>query len=577
MTSLLRLAVFSTTCWVLTFGSALNASAQRTSSKSTNVELTTIPTVPVDIVDRVSFFVHADPDFFSLQDLRRYGGNMKIIKEGERLENMKYFSIGREVEVVDDGATCVVDVALGPETMGEPNIKSGPTKGNSAVTTYWAELTHTMPLRVTISDGNGNVIDGFEIDSPNQIQYGNEKVSTMDSGPLGGFTYTQETMTFDSPMDVRNNLYGAEGRRFVRRKAVLMQLSKAINELEDRLFFLETKQSVEIYVGKGKFDYLPLETAQDQALEAFEVMDLDALDGPIATWNEWAAKVDFTSKKPMVSREVAFGMHMNLAVCHLYRDEFALAGAALSAARGLAEGDGGELAKCDELQNRLVKRRRSQISNPSYEIPTKEEVEREKAPDFKDVIGKRSENKDVALIIGGDRYDDMGVILARWKAEAIAGTSEAVASSTAEMTMEQRLGAKLTSTIGGVSLTLSPFADPDLVGRPLPAEVLAIPQLVYLDLTGMKLGELPSNIDELSWLQTLIVSGNELNELPASLANIPNLKRIIARNNNLSDLPAGLERLPELKTIDLKKNNFDDGGIVTTTRRFGEDVKVKFD
>lgn len=143
--------------------------------------------------------------------------------------------------------------------------------------------------------------------------------------------------------------------------------------------------------------------------------------------------------------------------------------------------------------------------------------------------------------------------------------------------MEQRLGAKLTNTIGGVSLTLSPFADPDLVGRPLPAEVLAIPQLVYLDLTGMKLGELPSNIDELSWLQTLIVSGNELNELPASLANIPNLKRIIARNNNLSDLPAGLERLPELKTIDLKKNNFDDGGIVTTTRRFGEDVKVKFD
>ena len=551
--------------------------AQRTGSKSTNLELTTIPTVPADIVDKVSFFVHADADFFSLDDLRRYGGNMKIIKEGERLENMKYFSLGREVTVVDDGATCIVDVALGPETLGEPNIKSGPTKGNNSQTSYWAELTHTMPVRVTISDGKGNVIDGFEITTPNQIQYGNEKVSTMDTGPLGGFTYTMEVMTFDSPMDVRNNLYGVEGRRFLRRKAVLMQLSKAINELEDRLFFLETKHDVEIYVGKGKHDYLPLETAQDEALEAFKTMNLDALDGPIATWNEWAAQVDFTSKKPKVSREVAMGMHLNLAVCHLYRDEFSLSAQAIAAARGLAEGDGAELAKCDALQARLTKRRRSQISNPAFEVPTKEEVEREKAPDFKDVIGKRSENKDVALIIPGDRYAQMGDILDRWKAEAVAGSAEATAGGTAEMTMEQRLGAKLTNTIGGVSLTLSPFTDPDLVGRLLPAEVLAIPQLVYLDLTGMKLGELPSNLDELSWLQTLIVSGNELNALPASLANIPNLKRLIARDNNLTELPAGLENLPELKTIDLKKNPFDDGGKVQTTRRFGEDVKLKFD
>lgn len=551
--------------------------AQRTGSKSTNLELTTIPTVPVDIVDKVSFFVHADADFFSLDDLRRYGGNMKIIKEGERLENMKYFSLGREVTVVDDGATCIVDVALGPETLGEPNIKSGPTKGNNSQTSYWAELTHTMPVRVTISDSKGNVIDGFEITTPNQIQYGNEKVSTMDTGPLGGFTYTMEVMTFDSPMDVRNNLYGVEGRRFLRRKAVLMQLSKAINELEDRLFFLETKHDVEIYVGKGNHDYLPLETAQEQALEAFKTMNLDALDGPIATWNEWATQVDFTSKKPKVSREVAMGMHLNLAVCHLYRDEFSLSAQAIAAARGLAEGDGAELAKCDALQARLTKRRRSQISNPAFEVPTKEEVEREKAPDFKDVIGKRSENKDVALIIPGDRYAQMGDILDRWKAEAVAGSAEATAGGTAEMTMEQRLGAKLTNTIGGVSLTLSPFTDPDLVGSPLPAEVLAIPQLVYLDLTGMKLGELPSNLDELSWLQTLIVSGNELNALPASLANIPNLKRLIARDNNLTELPAGLENLPELKTIDLKKNPFDDGGKVQTTRRFSEDVKLKFD
>ena len=54
---------------------------------------------------------------FTLDDLRRYGGNIKIIKAGERLENMRYFSLGREVSIVDDMPTCVVDVALGPETF----------------------------------------------------------------------------------------------------------------------------------------------------------------------------------------------------------------------------------------------------------------------------------------------------------------------------------------------------------------------------------------------------------------------------------------------------------------------------
>ena len=43
---------------------------------------------------------------------------------------------------------------------------------------------------------------------------------------------------------------------------------------------------------------------------------------------------------------------------------------------------------------------------------------------------------------------------------------------------------------------------------------------MYLDLSGMKMGALPANIDQLNMLQTLIVSSNELTELPASLANI---------------------------------------------------------
>ena len=167
--------------------------------------------------------------------------------------------------------------------------------------------------------------------------------------------------------------------------------------------------------------------------------------------------------------------------------------------------------------------------------------------------------------------------MAQWKAEALSGSAESAATETAEMTMEQRLGAKLTGAIGGVSLILSPFTDGDLVGQPLPAEVLSIPKLVYLDISGMKVGALPANIDELSMLQTLVVSNNDLTELPATLANIPTLKRVVARNNSLTSVPEGMELIPELKVIDLKGNPFDDGAKVSTIRRFGEDTKIKLD
>ena len=132
--------------------------AQRSGSKTTKIDVITIPTVPESIVDKVAFFVHADPNFFTLDDLRRFGGNIKIIKDGERLENMKYFSLGREATIVDDMPTCVVDVALGPETYPEPNIQSASQK-NSDAKTYYAVLQHSMPVRVTISDGNGTVLD----------------------------------------------------------------------------------------------------------------------------------------------------------------------------------------------------------------------------------------------------------------------------------------------------------------------------------------------------------------------------------------------------------------------------------
>ena len=62
---------------------------------------------------KVGFIVHADPGFFGLEDLRRWGGNAAILKEGERLAGMSYYTLGSEVEIVDAEPTLQVHVALG--------------------------------------------------------------------------------------------------------------------------------------------------------------------------------------------------------------------------------------------------------------------------------------------------------------------------------------------------------------------------------------------------------------------------------------------------------------------------------
>lgn len=52
--------------------------AQRNASKNTKIDVTTIPTMPESIVDKVAFVVHADPNFFTLDDFCRFGGDLKI-------------------------------------------------------------------------------------------------------------------------------------------------------------------------------------------------------------------------------------------------------------------------------------------------------------------------------------------------------------------------------------------------------------------------------------------------------------------------------------------------------------------
>ena len=72
----------------LLFGlSSFVAQGQRVSKKTTKIEVVQFPTVPVESAFRVALNLCAEETFFSLDDLRRYGGNMDLLKSsGERPE-----------------------------------------------------------------------------------------------------------------------------------------------------------------------------------------------------------------------------------------------------------------------------------------------------------------------------------------------------------------------------------------------------------------------------------------------------------------------------------------------------------
>ena len=132
-------------------------------------------------------------------------------------------------------------------------------------------------------------------------------------------------------------------------------------------------------------------------------------------------------------------------------------------------------------------------------------------------------------------------------------------------------------TIGGMMLRLNPLTDPDLVGEDFPEEILAIPNLVYLDISGMKFGALPEEIDRLAALQTLVASRNDLEDLPKSLGNLTGLKKLFVNKNDLTGLPASLTQCTQLKTVDIKGNPIHPDTVGQLKQMFGEDVKVKHD
>mgnify|MGYP001066181613 CR=1 FL=1 len=548
------------------------AVAQRPATKTAKFDFTEVPTVPEELVRNVQFVLHADPNYFSLDDLRRWGGNAAILKAGERLAGMSYYTLEEEVTLVESNPTLMVQVALGEGSMGRRTAKSEAVKGEEM--TYWYQVDYEQPLTVQITDAQGNLLDGFELPAGVNVRYGNEKISVIESGK-GGFSYSKSKLDYRSETELETAVRTPEAERFIRRKAVLTQLSNMVDVLETRLYFNDVKATVEVATAKArKVDYTELDDAQELAIEAFEAKNGEALVAPIATWTAWLDRADLLNPKAEVNKDVARALHLNLAQAHLYRGDYAACARHLQAARGMSATMEPEWAQIEAQRTLLANRRKAAASNPGWSAD--ETVETFKAIDLKDVLGKRSENKDVDMFSGSDVYAGFTEALRAWKAEAEADAPENQAAEATELTMEQRLGARLEQTIGGYMLRLNPLIDRDLMGGALPEEIIGIDRLAYLDVSGMAFTELPASISRCGTLQTLVLTSNALTALPATIGELGTLKKLLLRGNPLAALPESLANCPELRVLDLRGTQIPAAAAAEWQARLPE-CKVKYD
>ncbi|CAK5023627.1 unnamed protein product [Meloidogyne enterolobii] len=83
-------------------------------------------------------------------------------------------------------------------------------------------------------------------------------------------------------------------------------------------------------------------------------------------------------------------------------------------------------------------------------------------------------------------------------------------------------------------------------------------RLTNLTLSHNKITLLPSNISDLTSLESLNLWNNHIEELPATISALPNLKLLNVGMNRLNKLPRGFGSFQKLEILDLTYNNLNE-------------------
>jgi uncharacterized protein YpmB len=88
----------------------------------------------------------------------------------------------------------------------------------------------------------------------------------------------------------------------------------------------------------------------------------------------------------------------------------------------------------------------------------------------------------------------------------------------------------------------------------LPSQIGGLTNLTHLGLSGNKLTTLPTSISELKSLKILELNGNQLTSLPIVISELKNLRSLGLNGNQLTDLSADIGKLINLTNLGLNSN-----------------------
>ena len=88
----------------------------------------------------------------------------------------------------------------------------------------------------------------------------------------------------------------------------------------------------------------------------------------------------------------------------------------------------------------------------------------------------------------------------------------------------------------------------------LPFKIGQLTNLQWLNLNGNQLSQVPSEIGQLSSLQWLYLSGNQLSQVPSEIGQLANLQELYLNDNQLSQVPGEIGQLANLQELSLNGN-----------------------
>ncbi len=96
----------------------------------------------------------------------------------------------------------------------------------------------------------------------------------------------------------------------------------------------------------------------------------------------------------------------------------------------------------------------------------------------------------------------------------------------------------------------------------IPEQVLACNQLRILDLHNNQIAAIPDSLANLSKLQSLDLNNNQIAAIPDSLANLSNLQSLSLHNNQIAAIPDSLANLSKLQYLYLNNNQINEPNLL---------------